>query len=236
MEAVIRYRHYRWDELHGFLDNKAFYSRSSRFRGNCPGRPDVLRTEYEIKPGVPGKTGSIRVMLDLNEARIISRGSQRGQPPAGYEMRIKDNMQTVYVLAKVLEFMDKIVTDLPLLLYATAHARQVRDYTAFMLSDTPRLLYDELAELVRDRRAREAHVSAGPYHIVQLPEGEWASWIEGDELIPVFSDEWQVLRFITQRVMPYETVGAVFGKMPDLKNRKTVELEMPGGYAASPPP
>lgn len=224
VDTVLRYRQYRCGELQRFFGNAVYYSRSAHFRANCPGRPDALKTAYENESCSSAKGGLIRVILELDKCRA-SRATARNQghrlqinnpPPSGYKLRVREGQPTVDIIHEVQAIMDGILAGLPIAMYATALARQVRNYTAFMSSPGVKKHYTDIAELIEKRRIKSLSTiplthygliengGSDNLHVVQLLEGDWVAWLDGDDLIPAFPDELLTYRFMKDRLSMYE--------------------------------
>lgn len=221
MVSVIRYRHYRHDEAGRFFGNRLFYSRSSHFRGNCPGLPDTIQVAVESVADSPC-IRHITVTISLNQTGRTGELTQTmgfrkatgGLYQKTVQLKVIEGCRTIDILAKLHPALDKIVGELPIMLYATAHAKQVREYTDFMQSDIPKLRQWELADFenLAQRAVKHDITRFGlidnhgisDFCVMRLPKGNWVTWIEGDELIPVLPDELQAYRFMKDRLMPYE--------------------------------
>lgn len=224
MDTVLRYRQYGCDELQRLFDDTVFYSRSSRFRANCPGRPDVLRTSYETDSGSHGKGGRIRVILQLencgnstmtywNQGMIMRSVKSHS---SAYQYRVRERQTTSIVVTEVQKILDNILDGLPIVMYATAHARQVFNYGEFMSSSVDKKRYSDIAKLVQSGRIKVlSTISLTHYgliensgldksHVMQLIDGLWVAWVDGDDLVPVFPDELQTYRFMKNRLVLYE--------------------------------
>lgn len=224
VDTVLRYRQYRCGELQRFFGNAVYFSRSSHFRARCPGRPDVIKTAYENEACGTAKGGLIRVILELDKCRA-SRATTRNQgqrlqinnpPPSGYKLRVREGQPTVKIIHEVQAIIDGILAGLPIAMYATALARQVRNYTEYMLSPGVKKQYTDIAELIEKRHIKSLSTiplthygligngSNDNLHVAQLSEGEWVAWIDGDELIPAFPDELLTYRFMKDRLSLYD--------------------------------
>ncbi|MDR7867768.1 MAG: hypothetical protein RIN56_13220 [Sporomusaceae bacterium] len=235
METVLRYRQYGCDELRRFFGDTAFYSRSSHFRANCPGRPDALRTSYETESGNDVKGGRIRVILQLEHCgRITSRNQgmiMRGAkfPPSAYNYRVREGQPTSILVNEVQKALHGILDGLPIVMYATAHARQVFNYGEFMSSAVNKKRHSDITALIQSGRIKVLSTiplthyglieknGLDQFHVMQLIEGFWVAWIDGDDLIPVFLDELIAYRFMKDRLMLYEgfkrkTYDELFGE------------------------
>lgn len=224
MDTVLRYRQYGCDELQRFFGNTVFYSRSAHFRANCPGRPDVLRTSYETESGSNGKCGRIRVILELeNCGNATTTSRNQGMKmrsakshPSTYQYRIREGQPAAVVVTEVQKILDNILDGLPIVMYATAQARQVLNYGEFMSSSVDKKRYSDIATLVKSGRIKALSTiplthygliensGLDKLHVMQLIEGPWVAWIDGDDLIPVFPDELQTYRFMRDRLSLYE--------------------------------
>lgn len=224
VDTVLRYRHYGCGELQRFFGDTVFYSRSSRFRANCPGRPDVLRTSYESESDSHAKGGLISVVLEIDKCGDFTAASRnqrlklwrRNLHPSGYQLRVGEGQPAAGVVAEVQAIMDGILSGLPLEMYATAHARQVRNYLEFMSSPAVKMRYSDIASLADNKLLKSLStvplihyglVEKGgmdKFHVMQLLEGDWVAWIDGDDLMPVFPNEMRTYRFMKERLSLYE--------------------------------
>ncbi len=193
MDTVLQYRQYGCDELQRFFGDSVFYSRSSHFRANCPGRPDVLRTSYENESGSHGKGGRIRAILELKNcgnSRITSRNQGmkiRSAKPhtSAYNYRVREGQPTSIVVTEVQKALHSILDGLPIVMYATAHARQVFNYGEFMLSAVDKKRYSDIAALIQSGRIKVLSTiplthyglieknGLDKFHVMQLIEGFW---------------------------------------------------------------
>ncbi len=224
VDTVLRYRHYGCGELQRFFGDTVFYSRSSRFRANCPGRPDVLRTFYETEADSHAKGGLIRIILEIDKCGDFTAASRnqrlklwrRNLHPSGYRLRIGEGQPTADVVAEVQAIMAGILSGLPLEMYATAHARQVRNYLEFMSAAAVKMRYSDMARLVENKAYQS--LSAVPlthyglvekggmdkFNVMQLLEDGWVAWVDGDDLMPVLPDEMRTYRFMKERLSLYD--------------------------------
>ncbi len=224
VETVLRYRHYGCGELQRFFGDTVFYSRSSHFRANCPGRPDVIRTAYQNEYCGSERGGLIRITLELDKCRNSTATAKHqglrlhiNKPqPAAYKLRVREGRPTADIILEARKIMDSILANLPIVMYATALARQVRNYADFMSSSHEKKHYRDIAALIEQRRIKSlSSIPLTHYglvenggtdmlHVVQLLEGDWVAWIDGDDLIPAFPDELQAYRFMKDRLSLYE--------------------------------
>jgi hypothetical protein len=128
-------------------------------------------------------------------------------------IRALEGQRTIDVLTKVQLSIGKILANLPLSLYDTAHAKQVRNYMEFMSSAAYSISYDDiLSDFAACGQEFISKVAVNSFglaeaaclNICQLLDGRWPIWIEGDELIPAFQDEKEAYRFMKGRLSLYE--------------------------------
>lgn len=225
MEYIIRYRHYRHEEAVRLWGNWIFYSRSSRFRGNCPGQPDTVRVVLENTKDL-ATPKILSVVIELNQTgRTIDLTNGQGYRKTAdglykkmaAQVRIRENCRTIDVLGRLLAAMDKVVNELPILLYATTHAKQVYDYIHFMQSAIPKIHKWELADFFNLVPCKHDIAYFGlvndygvdSFYTARLPNGNWAAWIDGDELIPTFQEELQAYHFMKKRLMLYDGFSCI---------------------------
>lgn len=141
---VIKYKQYRFEELgKTFFENPVFFSRSSNFRAGCPGRPDTVKALLEDGSTAGSTVYSVVIKAELqNHVDYVSENLTR----LGYSLcddrfpawiktvrvSCKQNLGSLMLLKNTLAVMDRLVSELPMCLYASAQTRRLRAYVDFL--------------------------------------------------------------------------------------------------------
>ena len=105
------------------------------------------------------------------------------------------------LLKQVFHCLETAHESMPFQLYESNQYRLIFEYYRFLESPLRKISYRQLMEYLgywsdKDKGRIEIMAENSPYMTARYKEGNWAAWINGDTIIPLFPDEKQAITYL----------------------------------------
>lgn len=244
MQSLINYRNYTTQELAKILvRNSIYYSRRHSYVMDGQQSPTTISLQLEKRIASGSLIDEIVIVAACynnceNVTTILQANDYiRGEGiEAGWFKKwtcpILHNAPPLILLNDVFKGMETVLDSMPFALYESSQCKIIKDYYQFIESPMNRINYSELMEFLgyapeQNRRRLEIISKNSPYMIAKYKNGNWAAWIEGDSLIPIFLSEQQAIAFLEQRnaiLQPLEKLKVRYVQPVSRRNNQGVYI------------
>ncbi|MDT8899733.1 hypothetical protein [Anaeroselena agilis] len=229
---MLNYKHYTTTEMLDILTSeRVFFSRHHMPSPGLHSQPDNISLHSEVSGAKNRLRVTCEIWNNMDSIRdyLKNAGFTRDENDAVYfrnwYISVNPGKDTG-LLDRVVKTLDTALASSPLLLYASEICRSVYDYHAFAGNTLPKI---SISELVRHLGYPEqcnfgagGNPGAAPdFLIAHYKREQWAAWVSGDTILPLFPSEYDARQFLANRARrcrPLETL-AIHTVPPVMKSR-----------------
>lgn len=213
MQSLLNYQSYTYEELIAIIvRSKVYFSRRHSYSlanfeppmtiSVQQDRQGAGQNELQVIASCHNNCDNVTEILRHNE--FISSTDIGAGWYKKWILGISKRGSSVTILKQLLDSIENAVDSMPFALYESNQYKIIRDFYQFLKSPTEKISYAELIEFLGytpgQYRARLEFITQNTaFMIAKYKRDNWAAWIEGDTLIPIFLSEQQAVTFLQSR-------------------------------------
>lgn len=224
----MRYKRYSFHEMLDILVNEPVYYSRHNWYGQGVLEADTIslrtrntqlatghcRTNYiEVVAAIAAVSDGMRELLEQNG---FAKDERETKWIKVWPIALDSRTSPLLLISEVISTMDMAVNYSPLLLYETQTRKSIVDYLYFFSSCIPKIHRDDFlclenyCDKSRDQiKSASKEKQADNCFVAEYHNGNWVSWLLGDDIIPVFSSKKEATSFLKMRMNRIMLVGNV---------------------------
>lgn len=209
---LVKYRNYTTKEFIDILNKEqVFFSRHpSAIRGRNQ-KPDVVLLRV-VEDNDKSCFGTILITCEIYNnlegvtASLQTKGFVKDEVAGGFtkswSVHYQHSADATKLIRDIMTNLDEAGKDIPLFLYASPQQKALADYCWFTALDVPKVKYRDVAQHLSGIEygfpGKAEDYTYAEYMVGRYKE-QWAAWVSGDLIVPLFASESEAVQFLKER-------------------------------------